>query len=78
MILDEFNNQLDNLNRTAKLFLDQEEAASFEEAQKKLHSYRLHAEYRMNNVSNQTALLTLINTASPENSWRVGGCSLRL
>ena len=64
MNLDEFNNQLDNLNRTAKLFLDQNEAASFEESHHKLQQYRLHAEYRTNSAANQVALLTFINTAS--------------
>jgi hypothetical protein len=64
MNLDEFNNQLDNLNRTAKLFLDQQETASFEESNQKLRQYRLHATYRANSAANQTALLTLINTAS--------------
>ncbi|MBO9461168.1 hypothetical protein [Labrenzia sp. R5_0] len=60
----EFNNQLDNLNRTAKLFLDQQEATSFEESHQKLRQYRLHAEYRANSAANQIGLLTLINTAS--------------
>jgi hypothetical protein len=64
MILDQFSNQLDNLNRTAKLFLDREDATSFEESHQRLRQYRLHAEYRVNDMANQIALLTFINTAS--------------
>lgn len=59
----QFNHELDNLNRTAKLFLDRGEAGTFEESNERLHAYRLHADYRSNNAAMQIALLTFVNTS---------------
>ena len=60
----QINQEIDNLNRTAKLFLDQGEADTFDESHELLRGYRLHADIRDNDVALQTALLTFINTAS--------------
>lgn len=75
MIDSVFDLDIDNLNRTAKLFLDRGETQSFEESTDALRAFSLHAEFDDDiDTGLQIALLTFINTAS---RFALGGVTVR-
>lgn len=57
---------IDTLNRSAKLFMDRGTAATAEEAEQRLHSFRMHlfiGESAASSPTHQAALLTALNCA---------------